>query len=242
MAIFNVGMKNKWRRVYLDLLAGPGRCVEEKSGDDFEGSPLLAINCEEPFSEIVLVEGNPELAAALRQRVGESATVVEGDCNQASVIQRLRAELTPGTLGLAFVDNLGLDVSLDTLRDLSEARPLDLCITFQIGDLKRNLRSALAGIDADRWTRFFGEGWRTVAADAEGRNLSASDTATRLLEFYGQQLTSIGYPHVAHSKKVMKNSRNVGLYRLVLAGKHPRAVEFFEKISRIDPGGQRRLL
>jgi hypothetical protein len=38
---------------------------------------------------------------------------------------------------------------------------------------------------------------------------------------------------------VMKNSRNVGLYRLVLAGKHERAAQFFDEISRIEPGGQR---
>jgi hypothetical protein len=38
----------------------------------------------------------------------------------------------------------------------------------------------------------------------------------------------------------MKNSRNVGLYRLVLAGKHERAVQFFEEISKIEPSGQRR--
>jgi hypothetical protein len=40
----------------------------------------------------------------------------------------------------------------------------------------------------------------------------------------------------------MKNSRNVPQYRLLLAGKHEKAVEFFEKIQRIDPSGQRSLL
>ena len=40
MSIFNVGMKNKWRRVYLDLLAGPGRCVEDDSGIEFDGPHL----------------------------------------------------------------------------------------------------------------------------------------------------------------------------------------------------------
>jgi hypothetical protein len=46
-----------------------------------------------------------------------------------------------------------------------------------------------------------------VAEDAERRNLSAEDTANVLLDVYGQQLGAIGYPHVRHSRRVMKNRR-----------------------------------
>jgi three-Cys-motif partner protein len=167
MSIFNVGMRNKWDRVFLDLLAGPGRCVESDAGDEFDGSPLLAVRQKVRFSEIVVVEGDRSLAAALRQRVNASAQVIEGDCNDPLVIRQLRDRLGHGRLGLAFADNLGLDVTLGTLRSLSENRKLDLCITFQLGDLKRNLHRALTGSDASRWTAFFGKGWRPVAEDAE---------------------------------------------------------------------------
>lgn len=239
MSIFNGGMKNKWERAYIDLMAGPGRCVEDDTADEFDGSPLLAVKQRVPFTEIVLVEGEPTLAAALRQRVQTRATVLDGDCNDASLIKQLRDTLGYGRLGLAFADNLGLDVTMPTLRALTEDRKVDLCITFQVGDLKRNLRRALSGADAARWTAFFGEGWRAVAEHAERQNLSAEETANVLLDFYGQQLAAIGYPHVRHSRRVMKNSRNVGLYRLLLAGKHERAVQFFDEISRIEPSGQR---
>ena len=241
MTIFNVGMKNKWERVYVDLMAGPGRCVEDDTGDEFEGSPLIAVNQKVPFSEIVLIEGQATLAAAVRQRVQANALVLEADCNDAAVTKQLRDRLGYGRLGLAFADNLGLDVALATLRTLTEDRKVDLCITFQVGDLKRNLRRALVGDDETRWTAFFGEGWRRIAEDATGRNLSAEDTANNLLDFYGKQLWEIGYKHVRHSRRVMKNSRNVGLYRLLLAGKHERAAQFFDEISRIEPSGQRGL-
>jgi three-Cys-motif partner protein len=242
MAIFNTSMKDKWRRIYLDLMAGPGRCVEVDTGFEFDGSPLLAAACKVPFSEMVFVESHRELAAALRDRVGTAGTVIEADCNDTMIVDQLRARLAPATLGLAFVDNLGLDVPLATLERLSSERRLDLFITFQIGDLKRNLRHALAGKDSARWAAFFGSGWEDVARDAERRNLSASDTTTRLLDFYGRQLQSIGYAAVTHSQQVMKNSRQVGLYRLVLAGKHPLAATLFDKISAIEPSGQRRML
>lgn len=171
-----------------------------------------------PISDVILVESDRDLAFALQQRVAAAATVIHGDCNDAAVIDRLRAALGYGTLGLAFVDNLGLDVPLETLRALTTDRKVDLCITFQVGDLKRNLRNALDGEDEVRWTAFFGEGWKPVARESERQNLTAGDTATRLLDFYGRQLTAIGYRHIAHSQRVMKNSRNVGLYRLILAG------------------------
>jgi len=44
MHLFNVGMKNRWHnRVFLDLLAGCGKCVDEDTGEEFDGSPLRAI-------------------------------------------------------------------------------------------------------------------------------------------------------------------------------------------------------
>lgn len=79
MSIFNGSMKDKWDRVYLDLMAGPGRCVEDDTGAEFEGSPLLAIKQKIAFSEVVLVEGEPRLADALRRRMGASARVIAGD-------------------------------------------------------------------------------------------------------------------------------------------------------------------
>jgi len=142
-------------------------------------------------------------------------------------------------LGLAFIDNLGLDVPMKTIEALTEGRKVDLVITFQLGDLKRNLRRALKGVDEARWTAFFGAGWREVAEESERRNLGASDTATELLDFYGTKLEAIGYKHIAHSHRIMKNSRSVGLYRLLLAGKHERAVDFFHEISKIQYSGQR---
>src|SRR5687767_9534012 len=57
MSIFNGGMKNRWpRRGYIDLMAGPGLCMIPESGDEFPGSPLLALQSQPAFSEVVLVE------------------------------------------------------------------------------------------------------------------------------------------------------------------------------------------
>ena len=243
MHLFNRGMKNRWdNRVFLDLLAGCGRCVDENTGEEFEGSPLRAIKCAEPFTRVICVESDSRLADALEQRTGGMAEVIRDDCTNSRVIEQLRASLGYGSLGLAFIDNLGLDVPLSTIAALTERRLLDLFIVFQIGDIKRNIRDVLARRDPpDRFDAFFGAGWSDVAEEAEAENLTAEDTTTRLLDFYAGQLRGLGYNHIAHSRRVMKNSTGVGLYRLILAGRHERAVDFFNKVSAIDPWGQRDL-
>lgn len=244
MQIFSQGMKNRWRkRIYIDLLARPGRCVDRDAGDEFDGSPLCAVKCEEPFTRIVLIEQSPGLAVALQHRVGGRAVVLNADCNQAPVIDGLRKELSSDTLALVFVDNLGLDVPFATLEALTCDRRVDLIITFQVQALSRNVDDVWSGFDSpDRWTAFFGgDGWQNVVEAGRARNESDSDIATRLMEFYGEQLGGIGYKYRTHSHEFMRNSRNVALYRLLLAGKHERAVEFFEKIAQIEYRGQRRL-
>src|SRR5690242_17874507 len=152
MSIFNVAMKEKWHRTYLDLLAGSGRCIQQDTGEEFEGSPLRAIGCKHPFSELIFIEEDARLVAALTERVGSAATVINDNCNNPEVIARIRESLGYGKLGLAFIDNLGLDVPLSTIEQLTERCKVDLFIVFQIGDIKRNVRDVLSGKDpADRW-------------------------------------------------------------------------------------------
>lgn len=53
--------------VYLDVMAGPGRCVEEKTGAEFHGSPFVALDCD--FSRYWFVEEDPGLFEALSNRL-----------------------------------------------------------------------------------------------------------------------------------------------------------------------------
>jgi three-Cys-motif partner protein len=235
-------MKNRFtERVYLDLLAGPGRCVDRDSGEEFPGSPVLSLTA--PFTQRVFIEADAALADALRSRVGSDPVILVQDCNLPMTVTQARSHVSENALGLAFIDNLGLDVVFSTLSSLTVDRRIDLMITFQVSDLTRNIGNVIRGReDRDRFDAFIGSpGWSAVVEQASARNASASETADALLDFYATQLGRIGYPHVVHSRMVMKNSRNVPQYRLLLAGRHERAVEFFRKIEAIDPVGRRSL-
>jgi hypothetical protein len=71
------------------------------------------------------------------------------------------------------------------------------------------------------------------------RESCRSDLATALADLYGEQLATLGYDHIAQLHRLMKNTRNAPLYRLLLASRNPRAAEFFQKISAIEHNGQR---
>ena len=63
MSIFNGGMKNFWpQRGYIDLMAGPGVCKDRDSGDEFDGSPLLALASEPPFRRALLADVDADRA------------------------------------------------------------------------------------------------------------------------------------------------------------------------------------
>src|SRR5438105_13002104 len=66
-AITAKGMKNAFpTRVFLDVMAGPGICKIRETGEEFPGSPLIAM--EHGFTKLVFVESDPVLAAALKKR------------------------------------------------------------------------------------------------------------------------------------------------------------------------------
>ena len=219
MGIFNGGMKNLWKeRAFVDLMAGPGRCILEEADEEFDGSPLRALKCEPPFTSVILVESDPALLAALTARTvtyGSRVNVLPGDCNDAATITAIRKAVPVKALMLAFVDMLGLDVTFETVRKLTAGRRIDLAITFQVSDLVRNVPNILKGnADGGRLDRFFGTPqWRTVVAQAESGQLTTTDIGDALTDFYIARLGTLGY-ECAPLHRLMKNSTNAPLYRL----------------------------
>jgi three-Cys-motif partner protein len=241
--IFATGMKKRWKhRVYIDLLAGPGLCRVEATDDEFPGSPVRSLEAE--FTKRIFVESDPVLADALRRRVPIDCVLIQADCNLPETIDKIRSGIPEhDALSLAFVDNLGLDVPLGTLKRLTIERAVDLLIVFQVQDLTRNIDDVLTGRDSSsRVDAFFGgRTWVEIAERARRQNALPSEVTNGLLEHYRLCLGTFGYGHSHVCQQAMKNSRNAEQYRLLLAGRNAKAVEFFKKIEQIDPSGQRGL-
>jgi len=220
------------------LMAGPGRCIIEDTLEEFDGSPLLSLAAP-TFTSHVFVEEHAGLMSALQQRVlalgaGLAPTYVPADCNAPDSIERIRRATPNRGLSLAFLDNLGLDVAFDTIRTLTEGRRIDLAITFQVSDLRRNVGNAFTDeTKGRRFDLFFGSPhWREVLRAFEAGGLHVPNVETALTNHYADRLATIGYPHIAQLHTLMKNDKGAALYRVILAAKHDRATDFFQKISK----------
>ncbi len=228
--IFTTGMWRKWNGnlVFLDLMAGPGRCYERETGRCFEGSPLIALRAKTPFKRVLLVEQDPALNAALRQRVAApgcrpTPEIIADDVNSPTAIQAMR-DVANGALALAFVDLLGWEVTFATIRELTDGRNVDLLITFPEMALTRNAGQP----QESQWNAFFGTTvWRGIVSDPRPvRHIIG------LRQLYQQQLKTIHYTHSALLRRPMKNQKGGAMYRPLFASRSGRGLQFWNEISR----------
>lgn len=250
---FNQATKKHFpTRVYVDLMAGPGRCrLRDEPEIEFDGSPILALSCESPFSRVICVERDKDCRAALQARAQSANStaaleILGGDCNDPNTIDHIRGALARrGTLGLIFVDTLGLgDVQFESLRRLTDGVRADLVYTFHVQDVNRNIRRARDHADeGERFRRAFGTSdWQS----AWEQHLQGVGTAVTfgdaLSEFFERQLRDqLSYPHVTSLHRLMKNSKGAPLYRLILSSHSDLAPRLWRKVSTVDDRGQRDL-
>lgn len=224
--------------VYVDLFGGPGICTLRESGKRIPGSALLAAMAPKPFTRILVCEKDPKTADACRTRLSKltatgQAIVFEGDCNEK--ISEIEREIPERALVLAFIDPEGLHVDFNTIQTLANDRRVDLLVLFADRyDVVRNIQLYLAQQDSNL-DRFLGCGeWRKQLSELPSHD--AASLCKFFTAFYQQQLID-RLQYQAVSDEVMK-SVNTALYRVVYASKHPKGLEFWDKIKRIDGRGQ----
>lgn len=136
--IFSVGMNNKkWegKLYYVDLFAGPGKCLIRDTNEEIDGSPPIALKFN--FAKYFFVESDKGCCRALAARVKARAPeklknveIIQGDCNNE--IEKLK--VPPSSLGLAFIDPTGVSpLAFETIRKLASDRKIDLIINFPEG-------------------------------------------------------------------------------------------------------------
>jgi three-Cys-motif partner protein len=241
LGIISAGMKRMWagRLYYVDLFAGPGKCRIRGSNEEFDGSPLIALKFN--FAKYFFVESDEECYRALRARVKARAPEkdvepLKGDCND--VIDKVKAPATG--LGLAFIDPTGVSpLAFDTIRKLAQNRRIDLIINFHEGmGIRMNLgqytKSAANALD-----RFMGSSrWK----DRYKQSLESFDqVCSEIAREYLGNLRSLGYLAFDSDRIPVRTDQNTLLYYLLFASKNPRGNDFWRKITRIDPYGQRHL-
>ncbi len=231
-------MRDKFKLVYLDVMAGPGRCKIEEAGEEFPGSPFVALNYD--FSEYIFIEAEPNLVEALRKRVvghpKEKRIKIIPD-SWINVVESERLKFDSYTLVVAFIDPTGISqVPLSAMKKLAANPRIDLLVTIQhrLGIVwnapqYRKSKSGQTALD-----NFLGDqAWH--AWD----NKEANEFGRLAVEYFCDKFQSgenfIGTRHVSIPE-------NNPYYRFTLFSRHPLGESFWLKILKTDEKGQRELL
>lgn len=237
MDIFNGGMKNLWpQRAYIDLFSGPGRCHIRDTLEETDGSPLLALKQDPPFTHYFFNDIDPSFIEALKTRssgLQSNINYYSKDCNE--VVEEIRNDYPSGALGLAFIDPWNWAISFDSVYRLTENRRIDLIIIFHTGSIKRNATHVLAKLDA-----FIGDSvWRTKYLDSLKRGERRGSRI--ILDHYEQRLKDIAGYNFVDDRALVTISTGLPLYHLVYASRNPTGADFWNKSIRRKRSGQRRL-
>lgn len=238
--IFEKSMHLKWKsRAYIDLCSGPGICRYRGTEKLADGSPLIALNVQPPFTQYFFSDTDPEAIDALTKRVAPfknkaEINIYQKDCNQ--VAAEIAGKIAPDSLCLAFLDPTGLDLKLSTLKTLTQGKKMDLIIFFPHGlEIKRNI-DLYYNKDNSKMDEFFGgTEWRGIYEK------NPSNMIAELLALYKKKLAGIGYLMEPGDAVVVHNATKVPLYALLFASKDRKGIEFWKKIMKIESQGQRGL-
>lgn len=239
-------------RHYVDLFAGPGRCVLDDDSGEIEGSPLVALGVAPPFTRYHFVDADTTALAALRTRLdraGWRPPVVQtypGDANE--VVPELARTIPRQALSVAVIDPTGLDLRFEALRTLTTGRRMDLIYVFPEGmaakrNLDRFLRRSTSPLDHALGTDAWRVPIRQRMLDPADPEAQWEQVGRPLVELLRTQLAKLDYQDIRLGSEIIavRNRQNVPLYYLVFASKHSRGHQFWKEISRYDRRGQGNL-
>jgi three-Cys-motif partner protein len=204
------------------------------------GSPILALNVNDPFDKYVFCEERANKLEALKVRAKLSApnadiAYIHGDCNKRT--SEILAEIPRGSpgytaLSLCFADPFDIGLEFGTIRTLASARYIDFLVLLALGmDANRNYEHYLKE-DSDKVDKFLGSGsWRERWAAAQW---DAVKFTRFLADEFTQSMSTLGYippPHYA-MKEVRSHEKNLALYRLALFSSHERAYRLWDEVLK----------
>lgn len=230
-------MQGKFQLVYLDVMAGPGLCKLDDTGEEFPGSPFVALDHE--FDKYIFIESDPRLAQALRERVShhpKSKKVTVLESNWTTLAEQGHFKFDHKQLVVAFVDPTGISqVPMSAMLKLAKSPRIDMLVTIQYRlGIVWNVQSYRKCQDTETaLDRFLDwEGWR------EWSDKDPTDFGQKAIDRFCARMQQDGFIGTRHVSVPEGNP----IYRFTLFSRNQTAENFWKKILRIDEKGQRELL
>jgi len=237
--------------VFIDLFSGPGKCIIRIEKKEILSGGMRALQRDEaPFNELFFFDISKTNTEGLLSRLNNRADshVKCGDSN--ALVSELVSLLLQKyyRYHFVFIDPFGPDnLKFNTLKELARLDRMDMLIHFPIGAIKRNLPSWKKKTNTIL-DEFLGTDiWRSKI-----EKVPVNQIFKTLIDVFKEQLKTIGYPEkglklVSSEKDIyvglptvsVRNTKDVDLYVLILASKHPLAQKIWTSIIKMSPNGQR---
>jgi three-Cys-motif partner protein len=254
-SITTVTMSTKpWRQLnYIDLFSGCGKNKVKRTGKIFLGSPLLSLKLQKPYTKYFFVDNDERNISALRTRCNSSllASRIEyhiGDGNQKvkGIVEKIAKIDKPYIEGcwqsfnVAFLDPYSFELEWNTIGLLATIKYMDLIIYYPQGPLERAMPTMYNQKKENAIDFFFGtDEWRTIFIKFISGKVP--NLHRELLDLYWKKLSSLRYIQNNGKEPLITNSKNVPLYRLILASRDPKGIQFWNEAIKRDENGQMKL-
>jgi len=228
--MFVTGMKNKWeKRYYIDLFAGPGKCIIREDLGEIDSSCLEIINLKDKFTKYFLVDKSLSCIKDLKKRVGDDKSAVFLNEDSNLEIKKIIQTIPENSLSLAIIDPDSLQFHFDNYTELSKCR-VDLIVTYPIGPIERAISSVYKQrLKSDILDKFHPE-WEKIISK-KGWGNSKKENIRDLIKDYIKKIEKLGY-FSSNLIQPFKNQKNTTLYYLFAFSKSEKGISFWRKATQ----------
>lgn len=208
---------------YIDGFAGAGTHISKMSGQEIEGSPLIAMQSH--FSHYHFIDMHGGKAERLRQLAGprKDVSIHQGDCNKI-----LLEEIFPQyqwkqyRRALCLLDPYGLNPSWEVVRTAGAMKSVEIFLNFMIMDANMNVfRPNPDPAQVERMNIFWGnESWKAASVTTTPAlfgDLEEKASNEAVVEAYRKRIHEDGGFKFAIEPLPMRNSKGAVVYYLLFA-------------------------
>jgi three-Cys-motif partner protein len=223
-------MANQWfaRRhglEYLELYSGPGRLLDERTGQEEPGSPLQALAVRKPFTRYVFSDFSGDCVEALCARVGDRPDV--------HVLCGVAGLLNPRALLIAYLDPARpKDLHWRTVEYLAgNFGFVDLIINLPVNSLMRGILGAHRGGGSGPGVAggFLNHAGPIDLLRPTADRPNPTLTIDAIRGHYDAQLASLGFRTPA--RRTVYFPPGNPYYDILLASRHERGLELWNKTN-----------
>jgi len=247
MDITGKAMKYKFPNYYyIEICSGPGRCVDYRKGEEFDGTALAALTTEGAayYNKLFFFDLNPKTVENLRLRIDESTdipqevkdrTVVSvGDYSDPnSIISVLKTHIPNNMRGLnvVFLDPTDMSVPFDFyLAMMDFGNRTDFIINFADGtDLRRNITLAFEKPESAVHMKYMKvlevpDFFNDPVNIEYGHNGNYLRLTEKFENTFIQSFKNRGFEHI-HEKRIKR------YYKLLFFSSNEKGVKFWKQAS-----------